>query len=94
VTKKQFNKALSTRPPQAQKTVTAQDKFNKYLDRNPDALRIVQAYQHALDIIMESADGDLMDGQYTALIPNTKLGEKFKSDVRNAVVQAYSAGLV
>ncbi|MGB8065878.1 MAG: hypothetical protein WCF26_28605 [Candidatus Sulfotelmatobacter sp.] len=94
MTKKQFDKALSVKPPNEKKVCAAYKKLSRYIDRDPELVGIMQAYDHALGVVMAATDGTMMDGTYSVLIPNTKLGREFRSDVREAIVKAYRAGLV
>jgi hypothetical protein len=85
MTKKQFEKALSTTPRGAKKVVAAQDKLNKYIARNPDIAPIIRTYEDALDLLHELIGGDFGD---------IEAPEDFLSEARAAVAAAYNVGSV
>jgi hypothetical protein len=96
MTKKQFAKALNAKPPNVGRVVKAQDKFNGYLDRNPDVTPICWALLDALSLV-ECIANDEVEGHgklpYTKLSGDQKIA-LIKEHARRMVVKAYHTGSI
>ena len=79
MTKKQYEKAMSNAPVDIGK---GWDKFNKFLDRTPEATYIYQTFYDALQLAQAIADGEI------------KATTALQSEARRVVVAAYRAGSV
>jgi hypothetical protein len=94
MTKKQYQKAMSTAP--KGRSGIAYDKLNDFLDKNPDVTPIYWALMDALSLV-ECIANDEVEGHgklpYTKLSGDQKIA-LIKEHARRMVVKAYRTGSI